>query len=405
MGHSLRDLPDPPPVTLMLHTRKLWRQWHDSPREITVTTKGIAVARTGFDVELAEAGFSKHRTSVTKDEFNDHDFWRNDGLEMEPHQRAEMRSNMEGAGAEDEGRVPHEGVSNEMIDHLVVSLKVPNTVPALRDIRHRLGPNSCIMFLQNGMGVVDHVNAEIFPDPETRPSYLVGVISHGAFTTGFMGATHAGLGSIAIGVPTRPASSNKAEIPSMDTVSPASRFLLRTLCRSPVLAAVGNSPTEIFQAQLEKLAVNAVINPITALLDARNGALNHNFAITRASRLLLAEISLVIRSMPEVKHLPNIGTRFSAERLETLVVGVSHQTRYNLSSMLADVRRGGKTEIEYINGYIIRRGEELGITCYMNYLLVQLVKGKQTMISQERQDLMPLAGQVPFTPQERSEQK
>jgi 2-dehydropantoate 2-reductase len=62
--------------------------------------------------------------------------------------------------------------------------------------------------------------------------------------------------------------------------------------------------------------------------------------------------------------------------------------------MLADTRSGAVTEIEYINGYVVKRGEELGFTCYMNYLIMQLVKGKRQLISLERQDEFPVAGSI-----------
>ena len=81
-------------------------------------------------------------------------------------------------------------------------------------------------------------------------------------------------------------------------------------------------------------------------------------------------------------------------RLETLAVSLAWKTQNNLSSMLQDVRNGRETEIDYINGYIVKRGEEIGITCYMNYLVSQLVKGKQQMVSYEIQDELPLAGQA-----------
>ena len=76
-----------------------------------------------------------------------------------------------------------------------------------------------------------------------------------------------------------------------DGTSAGSRYLLRTICRSPALAAVPNSPTQLLQAQLDKLAMNAIINPLTSLMDTRNGTILYNFALTRAMRLLLGEIS------------------------------------------------------------------------------------------------------------------
>ncbi|KAI7164250.1 hypothetical protein KC352_g26361, partial [Hortaea werneckii] len=160
-------------------------------------------------------------------------------------------------------------------------------------------------------------------------------------------------------------------------------YLLRTLTRTPVLAAVGFPPTELLQQQLEKLAVNSILNPLTALIDSRNGDILHNFALTRTMRLMLAETSLVIRSLPELHALPNVDVRFSASRLETLVVSVAHQTRDNISSMLADVRGGRRTEVEFINGYIVRRGEEMGVKCVVNYAMMQAVLGKALITQRE----------------------
>jgi 2-dehydropantoate 2-reductase len=57
-----------------------------------------------------------------------------------------------------------------------------------------------------------------------------------------------------------------------------------------------------------------------------------------------------------------------------IVLDVAEKTAKNTSSMLQDVRAGRTTEIDYINGYIIRRGRELGIECINNKRLVQLVK-------------------------------
>jgi 2-dehydropantoate 2-reductase len=126
------------------------------------------------------------------------------------------------------------------------------------------------------------------------------------------------------------------------------------------------------------------------MLDAPNGSILYNFAITRTMRLLLAEISLVIRSLPELRGLPNIQDRFSPERLETLIVSIADKTGKNISSMLADVRAGRKTEVRYINGYIVRRGEEMGMQCVCNYMMMQLVEGKVNMIQRENLDQVPV---------------
>lgn len=160
-----------------------------------------------------------------------------------------------------------------------------------------------------------------------------------------------------------------------------------------MLAATAFSPPDLLQMQLEKLAVNCVINPLTVLLDARNGAILYNYALTRTMRLLLAEISLVFRSLPELQYIPNVNSRFDPGRLETLVVSVAQRTKDNISSMLADVRAGRNTEIDFINGWVVKRGEEVGVRCTLNYAVGMLVRGKAQMISLEKGEGVPFVGE------------
>jgi 2-dehydropantoate 2-reductase len=75
--------------------------------------------------------------------------------------------------------------------------------------------------------------------------------------------------------------------------------------------------------------------------------------------------------------------RFSPEKLEKVISEVSVKTAENISSMRQDVRAERKTEIDYINGYIIARGAEHGIECPQHSRLVRLVK-KKALISESQ---------------------
>jgi 2-dehydropantoate 2-reductase len=66
-----------------------------------------------------------------------------------------------------------------VIENLIVAAKPTQTVSALRPLRHRLIPQSNVLFLQNGCGTIDEVNTQLFPESVERPNYIVGVISHG----------------------------------------------------------------------------------------------------------------------------------------------------------------------------------------------------------------------------------
>lgn len=292
--------------------------------------------------------------------------------------------------AAEQTRTPDE--QEEIIYHLIVSVKAPQTVRAIQAVAHRLTQHSSILFLQNGMGMVEEVNEKLFPDERYRPTYVIGVVSHGLYSKGPFSVVHAGEGTIALGVLPRMPMGESMLLEALNQLSPSARYLMRTMTRTAVFVAVGFSPTDLLQQQLDKLAVNCIINPLTAILDCKNGALLYNFYFQRVVRLLLAEISLVIKSLPELKNVPNVNMRFDTLRLERMVFQIANTTAENYSSMVQDIRSGRLTEVDYINGYIVRRGEEKGIHCVMNYMLMHIVKGKNKNTSQGKADLLPFAG-------------
>jgi 2-dehydropantoate 2-reductase len=97
----------------------------------------------------------------------------------------------------------------------------------------------------------------------------------------------------------------------------------------------------------EKLAVNAGINPVTALARVRNGALLGAPAAGIATAAA-TETAAVAR-----EH----GIDLSAERARVAVREVAETTARNRSSMLVDVAAGRRTEIDAINGFVLDRAD------------------------------------------------
>ncbi|KAJ5359281.1 uncharacterized protein N7496_011694 [Penicillium cataractarum] len=259
--------------------------------------------------------------------------------------------------------------SSEPIHNLIVAVKASATVSALQPIRHRLGPLSTICLFQNGMGQIEDLNEKVFTDKARRPKYMFGIMRHGVYLRSSTEAILSGLnGRAAIGVVDEGDTSSRQADP---------RFLLDTLLRSPILRCEELVWKELLQNQLFKLAANCVLNPLTAILDVRNGVIKENPDLQPLIQRLLQEISLVFRSLPEIRDLPrDQKDRFSVPSLEALVMDTIEKTAGNSSSMREDLRKGRATEIEYINGWILRRARELGIECEANTSLMQLVLAK-----------------------------
>lgn len=389
VAHSLAILPNRPPITLMLHKPNLRTDFvKKSRRYVRLGTPhhDIVDEQSGFDIDVLRGS-------------KDDPWW-----EYDPHREGMPRE------------IKYPLTEQEQLDReevyiysLIVTVKASATVNALLSVKHRVDSRTTIVLMQNGMGQIDFLNKQVFTDPETRPTYMLGIVSHGAHMRGPFFVTHAGFGTIALGVYRDP---DKYPFPPKGQETPpenisederkrlypkdadlysnvSSRYLLRTLTRSPVLACAAYPYMDLFQLQLEKLVANALINPLTALLDMKNGYMLGSLPLTRIQRLLLAEISLVIRSLPELEGIPNVRTRFSADRLEDYVNSMSEKTAENSSSMREDLRKVRETEIDFINGYIVRRGEEQGIKCVLNYLIVQQVKAKFTLLHKGAIQHMP----------------
>jgi 2-dehydropantoate 2-reductase len=117
---------------------------------------------------------------------------------------------------------------------------------------------------------------------------------------------------------------------------------------------------------------------LTALLNVRNGEIKNNAAIQPLFRDLLKEISAVIEGLPELKDLPYDSNRFSTTTLETVMLDTVDKTAGNSSSMREDILKGRATEIEHMNGWIVKRGQELGVQCPTNSFVTQLILAKSS---------------------------
>jgi len=114
-----------------------------------------------------------------------------------------------------------------------------------------------------------------------------------------------------------------------------------------------------------KLTINAAINPLTALLRLRNGGLLVNAPACDLMGELAGETAKVSEACGVI--LP-----FSDPKKE--VENVARRTADNISSMLQDVLRGAPTEVDAINGAVVRLGEQKGVPSPINRVIYSLVK-------------------------------
>lgn len=131
----------------------------------------------------------------------------------------------------------------------------------------------------------------------------------------------------------------------------------------------------IYPATWSKLAVNCVINLLTALKNCQNGAL----------RDYPQEVAAICYEVAAV--MDREGMHTSPENLLFYVHQVIESTAENTSSMLQDILAQRHTEIDYITGYLLKRARAHGIAVPENTRLFELVKRKENEYERVGTDL------------------
>ncbi len=115
--------------------------------------------------------------------------------------------------------------------------------------------------------------------------------------------------------------------------------------------------------------VNHCINPLTVIHRCRNGVLLEHEEFRQQMKRLCAEAISVVNAA--TVHLP-------ADDVLGRVAEVARLTADNKSSMLQDVDRGKRTEIDHITGYIIRTAKLHGLEMPLSEFVYYEVKNLET---------------------------
>jgi len=228
-------------------------------------------------------------------------------------------------------------------DLAVVTVKAYDTETAGRQLA--TGSFDATLSLQNGMGNEDAL-AEQLACP-----VLAGTASLGAVQSEPGVVEWTGRGDVVLG-------------PWTGGMEPAQR-----VGEAFRMAEVPATVEERMAAHLwEKLAVNAAINPVTALAAVENGAV---FAGPTAeiARETARETARVARAE---------GVALSEARAVDRAREVAEATAENRSSMYQDVRAGERTEIDAISGYVAARASAHDVSVPVTRTFAALVGGWET---------------------------
>lgn len=222
-------------------------------------------------------------------------------------------------------------------DLVLVCVKSPDTESAARAIAPHLKPDAVVLSLQNGVG-----NAERLAAILGRPVLPV-VVYVATQMAGPGHVVHHGRGELVV------------------STGPGSDIAAATLRRAGIPTEVSASTDS---ALWSKLVINCALNAISAVTRQPYGRIIATPGATEFMRGVVAECVVVAQASGV--DLPG-DLWAQVERICATMPG-------QLSSTAQDMVRGRATEIDHLNGEILRRGAALGLPVPLNNALVVMVK-------------------------------
>ena len=240
-------------------------------------------------------------------------------------------------------------------DLVIICVKSFHTKIVIEQVKPLLGQETKILTLQNGIG-----NVEIISELAGEERVIAGVTNEGATLIDTGKIHHAGRGETIIG--------------AIDGKTPVAMRAIREVFNKAGFEC--KMSRDIKSLLWSKLIINVGINALSAITRLPNGKLTEyegtkrilRDAVTEAARIAKRKRVKLIFDDPLAK-----------------VEAVCEGTQGNFSSMLQDVLRKKHTEIDFINGVIVRLGQELGIAVPTNKFLLDIIKTIESSYSQSAQ--------------------
>ena len=221
----------------------------------------------------------------------------------------------------------------------IVLVKSWQTREYAEKLRHCLAADGIALTLQNGLG-----NREILADVLGEKRSAAGIIMLGATTL-------------------QPGLVQTSGEPLVQLDQQAGLALFEGILSQSGFRV--DSYPDLTGLQWGKLIINAAINPLSAILGVPNGSLLKSAHCRELLRQLAQEGQQVAGA-----H----GIALPYTDANSAVEAVIERTKINTSSMLQDRQRGAPTEIDAINGEIVRYARLAGLTAPVNECMVSTVK-------------------------------
>ncbi len=233
------------------------------------------------------------------------------------------------------------------IDLMIVLVKSYFTEQAIHSAKSIIGKDTIVLSLQNGLG-----NEEIIAQVIGKGHVLGGV-------------THAG------GVLLAPAQvlvGRKGKLTYIGELDGKKTTRVNEVSQLFSSAGIQTVVTEnIYEKIWSKLLVNVAVSPLSAITGLPHGGMTSVGEVVSCAEAAVAEAVEVARASGVV--LP------TADPSQVWKMATEGLPQDHKSSMLQDIEKGSRTEIDFINGAVVKWGEQHGVPTPVNRTLVAGMKG------------------------------
>jgi 2-dehydropantoate 2-reductase len=229
-------------------------------------------------------------------------------------------------------------------DLLILTVKSYDTENAVKEAKLTIGKNTVVLSLQNGLDNIDKIEKVA-----SREKIIVGVTTHGAFFSKPGVIEHTGKGKTILGELDGKKTERIKHIADLFNEAGIETKISTNIVKEIWIKAIANSS----------------INPLTTFFQCKNGYLLEN-------PILENLIEMICKESTDVAN--NEGIQLFHQDMIKKTKEVIRNTSENYSSMFQSFKKGGKTEIDSINGKIVDFGKRNGVEAPINETLVRSIK-------------------------------
>jgi 2-dehydropantoate 2-reductase len=230
---------------------------------------------------------------------------------------------------------------------VLFSVKTVDTESAAKSMAPFLAPETIVISLQNGVDNAERI------DFAAGIAAIPAVVYIAAAMTGPGRVQHSGRGDLIIGAP-----SSSHDVGASELEDVAAMFMRAGVpCRVSKDIAV-----ELWQ----KLIMNCAYNAVSALTRSKYGRIARDAGSIEIIRNVIAEAVAVGKAS---------GVTLSTDTMIAAALKLGREgISEAISSTAQDIARAKPTEIDSLNGFLVRRGTEMGVPTPVNQTLHSLVK-------------------------------